>query len=310
MITTILKRIVRPKVSRLNLALTYRCNQRCTFCNIWSIPQDEKREELSAGEVGEIAKANDLIWFSFTGGEPCLRDDLPDVLFAAARHSEVVSLVTNGARPAHIEDSVRRVLTSCDSRLTLGVSILGDKEQHDEATQTVGSYNRAVETLQRLYPLQGRKFLLLVESTVSKDIGPPISPVPVKVLYNPYYDAPYYRNSWGQISMSNGWGTPPPLGSPFSHLGALQDLYLLRQRSNRRTQCVAGQYSCAVDPYGGIYPCLMVIPNHCVGNVRDGFLLPQDMSSRTKELRKQCRDCWTPCEAYTTIIFRPWHLLS
>jgi radical SAM protein with 4Fe4S-binding SPASM domain len=71
--------------------------------------------------------------------------------------------------------------------------------------------------------------------------------------------------------------------------------------------CTALASSCFIDPYWGLYPCS--IWNESLGNLRerDFDLLSLWESSRTKAVRtaivdEQCPHCWTPCEAYPTIL--------
>ena len=54
------------------LAVTYRCNARCTMCGIWS---SKPVAELPPAAYARLpASLRDV---NLTGGEPFLRDDLP-----------------------------------------------------------------------------------------------------------------------------------------------------------------------------------------------------------------------------------------
>jgi len=71
--------------------------------------------------------------------------------------------------------------------------------------------------------------------------------------------------------------------------------------------CTALSSSCFVDTYWDLYPCS--IWDEKVGNLREnGFDLQALWDShRRKSLRKDvidenCNHCWTPCEAYPTIL--------
>jgi MoaA/NifB/PqqE/SkfB family radical SAM enzyme len=78
----------------INLEVTKRCNARCNFCDYWKekpphelkdyVPVVEKLKPLSVG---------------LTGGEPLLRDDLPDLIASLRRNFGFlhISLVTNGS---------------------------------------------------------------------------------------------------------------------------------------------------------------------------------------------------------------------
>lgn len=75
-----------------NFAVTYRCNSRCQNCNIW---QKEPEDELTLTEIIKFFTVNqDLLKkvksVQLTGGEPFLRDDLPQIATSITKISPVV----------------------------------------------------------------------------------------------------------------------------------------------------------------------------------------------------------------------------
>ncbi len=93
--------------ARMDLALTYRCDNNCSFCYTGG-PRQTK--ELN---TGQWKKALDTLWnvgipqVVFTGGEPTLRDDLVELV----AHGEkfVTGLVTNGRRLAGLSEPLHKV---------------------------------------------------------------------------------------------------------------------------------------------------------------------------------------------------------
>lgn len=82
-----------------NYYLTYRCNSRCTYCDIW---QNEKLRgivdaELSQAKknIAQVRKAG-IRFIDFTGGEPLLYQYLPEVLLFAKNCGLLTSVTTNG----------------------------------------------------------------------------------------------------------------------------------------------------------------------------------------------------------------------
>ena len=78
-----------------NYYITYRCNARCKFCEIW-----RKRSDSQADFHQIKANLRDLrrlgvIFVDFTGGEPLLHKDLPQVLREAKRLRFITSVTTN-----------------------------------------------------------------------------------------------------------------------------------------------------------------------------------------------------------------------
>ena len=71
--------------------------------------------------------------------------------------------------------------------------------------------------------------------------------------------------------------------------------------------CQAMRASCFIDPYWNLFPCsIFDLP---LGNLRDsGFSLtdiweaPETQSARKKISDGRCPHCWTPCEAYQSIL--------
>jgi radical SAM protein with 4Fe4S-binding SPASM domain len=83
---------------RMDLALTYRCNNDCAHCYN-ARPRDW--QEISTEKWKAIL---DRLWgigiphVVFTGGEPTLRDDLPELVAHAQRNGQVTGLNTNARR--------------------------------------------------------------------------------------------------------------------------------------------------------------------------------------------------------------------
>ena len=83
---------------RMDLALTYRCNNDCAHCYN---ARSRSYPELSTAQWKTIIEQ---LWqigiphVVFTGGEPSLRDDLPELVAHAEQIGQVTGLNTNGRR--------------------------------------------------------------------------------------------------------------------------------------------------------------------------------------------------------------------
>jgi radical SAM protein with 4Fe4S-binding SPASM domain len=132
------------------IALTYRCNNKCRFCYAYS-PYRESGE-MTTDEVKHVidiivddAHAPSL---SFTGGEPTLREDLFELIAYARGRGLRVNLITNGIR-CHDMEFVQKLV---DAGLNSAqVSIEGpDAETHDYIVGIPGAFDKTVQGIKNL----------------------------------------------------------------------------------------------------------------------------------------------------------------
>jgi MoaA/NifB/PqqE/SkfB family radical SAM enzyme len=101
----------RRKISRptmiANFAITYRCQGRCTHCNIWRI--DGGVDELNLKEIRDLFMKNrellgEVKHIQITGGEPFTREDLPEIVstISGVLPSCTYWIPTNGLEPDRI----------------------------------------------------------------------------------------------------------------------------------------------------------------------------------------------------------------
>jgi radical SAM protein with 4Fe4S-binding SPASM domain len=128
---------------RMDAALTFRCQNDCIHCYAGG---PHETPELSTQQWRQVIdKLSDVGVFiiTFTGGEPTLRDDLPELLLYAQKKGIVTGLITNGRKlkdPAYVK-------TLEDSGLDfVQVTLESEKAQiHDAMTNSPGSWAETVE---------------------------------------------------------------------------------------------------------------------------------------------------------------------
>lgn len=81
--------------------VTARCNLRCLHCyNVWKDDVGYTSDELDTGRALELIdkaiRDSRCRQFTFTGGEPCLRQDLEQLVGRTAARCRHVALITNG----------------------------------------------------------------------------------------------------------------------------------------------------------------------------------------------------------------------
>lgn len=335
---SVLDRIVRPRISRVTLPITYECNQRCKTCDIWQINKKNPRlreKEITLEEFNRFCETSNLLWIAFTGGEPFVRHDIHLVLLKALEKVRLVSLTTNGFSGEKIWDDVYwnclRLLRG-NSVLAINVSFEGPEDIHDEIAGVRGSFQRALDTYRKLYWISTNRDSRLrvgISYTSSSynqgrfgDFVKELKgefPGPEGITYGIGQDSPsYYQDSERseKVALSDfqlnlfihdilaGF----KIGrNPFNYVNKK---YLEGLVNGKQPKCVAGQYSLMLDPYWNVYPCMFFCPDNPIGNLREvGFDLKRLDYSKCSELVGNCKGCWTPCEAYSTIVFRPWRAL-
>ena len=152
------------------IAVTYRCNNSCLFCyagcGTSGCTVGNGETELTTSEVKSIIslfkEEAKLPFFSFTGGEPLLRDDLEEFIRFARSIGLAVNLITNGT----LATSARaRKLFRAGLR-TAQVSIESDSpDLHDRLTGNTGSFRA---TLEGIAALQKAGIEVQTNTTVSR----------------------------------------------------------------------------------------------------------------------------------------------
>lgn len=134
------------------IALTYRCQNKCLFCYAESPNRGAQVHEMTTDEVKTII---DRIFddahcptVSFTGGEPTLRDDLPELIRYAKSKGMRVNLITNGLRCAdsvYVSELKEAGLDSAQ------VSLEGpDPQVHDLVVRHPGAFERTAKAVHLL----------------------------------------------------------------------------------------------------------------------------------------------------------------
>jgi MoaA/NifB/PqqE/SkfB family radical SAM enzyme len=78
-----------------NYYLTYRCNARCHFCDIWALePKQEADFETIRHNLQDLRRLG-VKYVDFTGGEPLLRSDVAEIFTEAKRQGFTTSMTTN-----------------------------------------------------------------------------------------------------------------------------------------------------------------------------------------------------------------------
>ena len=133
---------------RMDLAITYRCSNDCSHCYN-ARPRDYP--ELSAKDWHHIL---DLLWIIgiphivFTGGEPTLRDDLPELIAHAEQNGQITGINTNGRRLSNRKYVEILVKAGLDH---VQITLESDNpEIHDAMVNTRGAWKQTVAGIQNV----------------------------------------------------------------------------------------------------------------------------------------------------------------
>ncbi|NTU41940.1 MAG: radical SAM protein [Nitrospirales bacterium] len=149
-------------IELLIFTISSRCNARCAMCHMWQrkdsdIPLEKVREVLSSKAIRDS-----LINLVPTGGEPTLRDDLPEIFRFAYENLPRLAYTgffTNSLLPQKARAVVKESLElkkSCrreDVGFSVGLSLDGLGQTHDEIRGVKGAFGKVMENYMGLKAL-------------------------------------------------------------------------------------------------------------------------------------------------------------
>jgi MoaA/NifB/PqqE/SkfB family radical SAM enzyme len=159
-----------PRLRPINVTIStnFRCNSRCLTCNVYERPVDELTAQEWDRVFVSLGKA--VTWFTFSGGEPFLRKDLPDIVESAWRRCRpsVINIPTNGTYPDRVLAAVERLLPVLrGTQLVINVSLDAVGERNDVLRGLRGDYALATETFRRLKALEAPGLTVGIHSVIS-----------------------------------------------------------------------------------------------------------------------------------------------
>jgi radical SAM protein with 4Fe4S-binding SPASM domain len=287
------------------LAVTYRCNARCRMCNIW---RTTPRKELEPKRWSNIPST--LREVNVSGGEPFLRDDLPEIvsIVRAASPKARIIISSNGIDPKRISMQMRKIL-EVDGSIGVGISIDGLGEVHDRVRGVTGAYAQAVETVKLLKGI-GVKDLRIAFTAFEENSGQMTRVYDLSRQLGVEFSCVVAHDSEIYFKVSGTrLGSMESLADDLSRVAArelrtfvpkrwarsyfyrgLTD-YMMTKR--RLLPCMAGRASLFIDPEGEVYPCNVL--DMSMGNImREPFAEVWD-SERANEIRLKVRQCNRPC---------------
>ena len=139
----------------LSFDITYRCNLRCTMCHVWELAEGADRPELTTDEIlrfiGEFQKQLGIREVRFLGGEPLIRQDLPEIIerLSPSLFTEIVTngtLITRGLAERLVDSGLSHIRFSID----------GPAEIHD-GLRGKGAFDKAIRAIDVIQQVKREK---------------------------------------------------------------------------------------------------------------------------------------------------------
>lgn len=132
-----------------SIAVLDRCDAKCLMCNIW---KEHRRDEVSLNYFKTLPTS--LRSVNITGGEPFMREDLPEVIRIIderCRHPRMV-ISTNGFNTKKIREKMVKIL-ALRKKIGVRVSIDGFEGMHDKVRGIPGGFQKCMNTVSALQEL-------------------------------------------------------------------------------------------------------------------------------------------------------------
>jgi MoaA/NifB/PqqE/SkfB family radical SAM enzyme len=317
---------------KVTFVATYLCNFRCEMCNIW---QKKSVNEMTPAEVALFFERwPQFRWVHLTGGELFMRRDLDDLVAAIQRSCRSLFLLnfpTTGWFGDKTLSLVERTLARGVGRLMVTISLDGPKALHEEMRGLPGSFDRAIETFRRLRGIKRSNFQTVIGMTlmaknadrVDDTLAAIRTAIPdfrrSELHLNVGHESGHYFDNVGypveqhhvdilraieDHRRQNGSAIHPVKFLEDRYQGLVGKYY---ETGRSPLPCTALSSSCFIDAYWNLFACS--IWSEQVGNLRDnafdlGALWASDRRRALRDdvIGERCSHCWTPCEAYPTIL--------
>jgi MoaA/NifB/PqqE/SkfB family radical SAM enzyme len=323
--------IGKRKLNTVIFFVTSHCNATCDSCFYWD--ELNRKGDLSWQEIvrlSETAPRFTDLWFS--GGEPTLRRELPEIIDLFVRNNGVshINLPTNGLKPGRILEVVDHCLgVNPHLEIHVNIALDGLRDSHDAMRGVPGNFDKAIESarrMRRLKPLFGQRLRVHFNTVITRDNMDEILPLAEWIRSERLVDAHYFNLIRGdskdprlkqlrrdalrkiypriaEIQWDYADGLFDGLGllkwiKKAAYVGTLTfhhrtQFQNLDRRSKWPMRCTAGETSAVIDFDGRVRACEL---RHPVGNLRDAgmnFKVFWESEARREEPHRiQCDQCW------------------
>ncbi len=281
--------------------VTYRCNARCTMCNRYKAPS-RPDEEISIETIKKLPK---MYFTNITGGEPFIREDLPDIVRELYKKSDRIVISTNGF-------FTDRIIKLCEEFPNVGIriSIEGLEETNNKIRGLQDGFNKGYSTLKKLVEMKHPDvgFGMTVQDANAKDLVPLYNlsnelnmEFATASLHNSFYFVESkniikdrmmvgkeFENLVNELLKSN---SPKKWFRAYFNHGLIN--YIFGQK--RLLPCDMAFDTFFIDPYGDVMPCNGTKEKEIMGNLNNQTWEELWNSKQAENVRNNVRHCDRQC---------------
>lgn len=314
---------------KLNFSITNKCNSKCITCNIWKCK--DYKNELTLLEIKKILRSfpSTLSWLSLTGGEPFLRDDLYDIISVACKEMpnlRLISIPSNGLAQNKILSEVKKML-NLKINLYITFSLDGPPKIHNKIRGVKNAFEKTWDTYIKVKNLtkENGNIKIGLETTISDKNVDYLIPFIKKLgnhelIISIAHNAYFYKNTNDKklLSYCNIGKIKKIIAASKQYnlinfeclikRSYLKKIPIYLKNRSKVMPCTALKNSVAIDSCGKVTPCPMW--GFVIGDLRkcNYDIMSLWHSKKAETARKlieenKCCNCWTPCEAYQSIIY-------
>lgn len=284
-----------------SIDLTHRCNLRCLHCYLKEHGKHLLRKEMDTTTIlsvlDQITEAG-CLHFLFTGGEPLLRRDFPEIYSHAKKNGLIVTVFTNGTL---ITERILQLFEELPPHL-VEISLYGATAlTYEKITGIEGSFQRCLSGISRLLKHKIRVGLKTILMNVNSNEFFDIEVIAKRLGAKFRFDAAIFPCMDGnKFPMSLRVSPADAVDKEFSDGERLTMWKKYFERvggqlpSDKLYDCGAGVTGFHIDPYGNLQPCLMTTKikyDLLKGSFKEGWLRAMSNLQVKKAGALRCNQC-------------------
>ena len=316
------KASIYPKV--LIFPITYKCNARCSMCNIWRC---DSSTEMSLNDIKAIFSdkilCDNLESVNLTGGEPMLREDILqiiEIIILHCRNVHTITLNTNGYFNEKYKDffdgvqDIKKRVREFD--FLVYFSIDGLYEKHDLIRGVKGFFEHLIKTLEEMNkieqqygikyslnftisPYNYREMSIVANYAKNRKINLDFTfSMPSEVYFNNVFEKELWEYDNGALMEICETIDSLLNENVLTYSRAYyRNLIKMLKGGKRQIGCIFKEEGLFLKPDGNVYKCWA--DNKLLGNI---YQEPISkiwsncvVNYKVEELEEKCRNCYNNC---------------